>query len=71
MSDYVRVDTEDYSALYVDGVLEMYSESYLVDEHLFFTVLGGQQLSSKKWYSVEDYEMPKFLSEYVRDLEEM
>jgi len=70
MTEYVRIDMEDYAALYVDGELKMWNDAYLVDEYLFFDVLRGTTLDSSPYYAYEDFQMPKSLDEYKRILEE-
>lgn len=72
MAKWVRIDTEEWAALYEDGKLVMYCDAYLVDEFLFYTVLGGETRSSDPWYDrwydrndgVIPFEMPERLEDY-------
>lgn len=69
MTQYTTITWEDYTALYVDGKLFMWNDSYLIDEYLFDTVLRGTRESSDALYVAfgaddSDYQPPVTLEEY-------
>lgn len=69
MTQYTTITYEDHTALYADGKLIKWADSYLIDDYLFYEVLGGTQEPSDALYVAfsaddSDYQPPATLEEY-------
>jgi hypothetical protein len=54
MSTYAVVHYEDYSALYVDGELKMWSDSYYIEDYLIREILGVRIVPSAAMYELAE-----------------